>query len=723
MSGYHRLFLGSALGLLTLLFSCVADAASPVVLAPFNSGSFYIGSPLIVGSSGNFYAAAPSSTCCGEIIELTPTGNISTLATLSFASGNEPTSIIQGTDGNFYGTAIKGGSSTCTLWNQTTGGGCGTVFKMIPNGAVSTLTSFTFTNGGEPGFFGGIRGLVEGPDGNFYGTTFEGGTTDASGPCYAQGCGTVFKTTPAGAVSTLVNFDGTNGANPTGGLIVGPNGNLYGTTYTTVFELTLSGTLTTLATVPGGQLNGVILGTDGNFYGTSSVGGGSVFQMTPAGAVTILNDFSGSPAALPNSGSKPSAPVIQASDGNFYGTTNIGGYYGYGTVYKMTQAGELTTLFSFDNDTLGADPNAPLTQGTDGNLYGATPTTFFRVCMSCAAPPQGLAVTNIATGTANLSWTAGAGDVTYNVYAGAASGVISPTPILRGVTGTSVAVTGLTNLTAYSFAVAAVSSGGNSAYSNLVYATPLATAPGAPTVSVTVTNGLATLSWTAPTGPLGSPAAYSYNIYEGSVAGGEGTAPAYTDVTSTAITVAAPADGAGTYYFEVTAVNGNGESGPSNEVNASVATLAAPSVPGIQSAVAGPGTVALTWAAVGSTDTSYSIFEGTAAGDESAIPVQSGITATNVTISGLTNGTRYYFTVVATNPAGTSAASSEVSAVPTPATVPATASSSTSSSSKAITTSASSSGGGGGAMDLWLVAALLSLFVAHRWRSPSTMQM
>lgn len=714
MTLHNRLSLGPAFGLLALLFSSLAGAASPVVLAPFNTGSFYIGSPLIVGSNGNFYATAPSASCCGEILELTPAGSISVLATLSFADGNEPTSIIQGSDGNFYGTAIKGGSSSCTLWNQVADGGCGTVFKMTPSGTVSNLTSFTFTNGGEPGFFGGIEGLVQGPDGNFYGTTFEGGTTDTSGPCYAQGCGTVFKITPAGAVSTLLSFSGTNGANPTGALIVGSNGNFYGTTYTTVYELTLSGTLTALATLPGGQLNGVILGTDGNFYGTSSVGGGSVFQVTQAGAVTILNDFAISPVALPNAGSKPSAPLIQASDGNFYGTTNLGGYYGYGTVFKMTLAGELTTLFSFDNDTLGAEPTAPLTEGPDGNLYGTTPTTFFKVCMSCAAPPQGLAVTNIATDTVDLGWNAALGAETYNVYAGTTGGVVSATPLMTGVTGTSVAVTGLTNLTAYTFAVAALGGGGSSAYSNIVSATPLATVPTAPTLSVTVSNGLATLSWTTPTGPLGSQAAYSYNIYEGSVAGGEATTPAYANITATEITVAAPVAGAGTYYFEVTALNGNGESGPSNEVNASLATLAAPSTPVLNAATAGPGTVALSWAAVG-TDTTYSIFEGTAAGGESSVPVQRGVTTPYVTVAGLTNGTRYYFTVVATNPAGTSAASSELSAVPTPTVVATSSSGSSSSSSTKATTTSASNSSGGGSLDSWTLAALAALYTTQRW--------
>jgi uncharacterized repeat protein (TIGR03803 family) len=665
-----RLIIGSFLAVMTLGVSGLAVAASPIVLASSSSGAFAgIESPLVIGSNGSFYAASQTTSCCGQIIELTPAGAVSTLAPLTFANGDDPNSLILGSDGNFYGTATKGGSSSCTLWNQTADSGCGTLFRVSPAGVVTTVATFDFTTGAWPGFVGGTTGLVQGNDGNFYGTTFEGGTTDGSGPCYAQGCGTVFKVTSSGTQTALVSFDGTNGANPSGGLVVGTDGNFYGTTYTTVFKVTPTGTLTTLATLNGAQLNGLVAGPDGNFYVTSSVGGGAIYQVTSAGAVTIFDNFSTSSLSAPNSGSRPADPLFFASDGNFYGTTIVGGYYGFGTVFQMTPAGVVTTLFSFDNDILGGSPQATLIEGGDGNLYGATPSTFFKVCMDCPSPPQGLAVTNISNGSATLSWDAATGDQTYNVYVGAPGGAIPTTPTLTGITDTSTTVTGLNNLTEYNFYVAAVGTGGNSAYSNLAGATPLATSPAAPTLSVNVSDGIATLTWTVPQDVLSHQAAYSYNVYAASSSGAEGTTPQYTNLAANSITVGAGPNGAGTYYFEVTALNGNGESVVSNEVTAAnLSTLAAPSSP-IVSASGGPGTVALSWSATGTAAT-YSIFEGTSAGGEASAPIETGITDTSVTLAGLKNGTTYYFTVVAINSAGASAASTETSAKPMPAAPP-----------------------------------------------------
>ncbi len=375
--------------LLSLTHPNTSGAASPVVLTSASSGAFSdIESPLVVGSGGNFYVAAETpSGCCGAIIEMTPTGSVSVLASLTFANGSAPNSLIQGSDGSFYGTATKGGSATCALDQKAAGTGCGTVFRVTPAGSISTLATFSFNNGGWPGFIGGSNGLVQASDGDFYGTTFQGGTTDASGPCYSQGCGTLFKVTPSGTLTTVVSFTGANGSNPAGGLIASPNGNLYGTTSNTVFELSPSGTLTTVGLVPAGQLNGVVMGTDGSFYGTAALAGGLVYKMTPTGVVTVLSNFASSPIPAPNAGYSPEDSLVQGSDGNFYGTTNAGGYYGFGTVFQMTPAGAMTTLFSFDNDTLGGSPSSPLTQGADGNLYGSTASTFFRLCLVCAAPP------------------------------------------------------------------------------------------------------------------------------------------------------------------------------------------------------------------------------------------------------------------------------------------------------------------------------------------------
>jgi uncharacterized repeat protein (TIGR03803 family) len=233
----------------------------------------------------------------------------------------------------------------------------------------SNLVTFNGTNGANPS-----AGLVQGTDGSFYGTTYDGG---------ANGDGTVFKMTPIGVLTTLVSFNGTNGANPSGALAQGTNGNFYGTTsaggtnggYGTVFEITPAGVLTSLVSF--NNTNGadpaapLVLGTNGIFYGTTYYGGasgnnGTVFQMTPAGVMTTMVSFNDA------DGANPQAPLTQGPDGNFYGTTAAGGTYAdKGTVFRMTSSGALTSLISF-NGTNGEFPSAGLTLGSDGNFYGAT---------------------------------------------------------------------------------------------------------------------------------------------------------------------------------------------------------------------------------------------------------------------------------------------------------------------------------------------------------------
>jgi uncharacterized repeat protein (TIGR03803 family) len=258
----------------------------------------------------------------------------------------------------------------------------GTEFSVTTNGTLSTLVSFNSNNGANP-----WAGLTLGTDGNFYGTTYSGGSG-------SNGGGTVFQVTTSGTLTTLVSFDGDNGYHPWAGLTLGNDGNLYGTTtglgsggYGTVFKITPAGTLTPLASFSG--TNGaypyaaLTLGKDGNFYGTTEGGGstnstytngmGTVFKITPAGTLTTLASFSDT------NGANPYAALTVGNDGNFYGTTAGGGItnstypYGMGTVFKITPAGALTTLASF-SDTNGANPYAALTVGKDGNFYG---TTYF----------------------------------------------------------------------------------------------------------------------------------------------------------------------------------------------------------------------------------------------------------------------------------------------------------------------------------------------------------
>ena len=316
---------------------------------------------LVQGSDGNFYGTTGQggSANDGTIFKVTPTGIFTTLVSFNGANGAFPFSsaLVEGSDGNFYGTTQGGGSSQD-----------GTVFKMTPAGVLSTLISFNGANGDEP-----MASLVQGSDGNFYGTTFLGGS---------GGEGTVFMMTPAGALTTLVSFNGSNGAYPSTALVQGSDGNFYGTTESggiggsghegTVFKVTPTGVLTTLVSFNG--TNGafpqtaLVQGSDGNFYGTTIADGndeGTVFKMTPAGILTTLVLFNGA------NGVNPEGELIQGSDGNFYGTTNYGGSGNIGTIFKLTPAGVLTTLVSFTGPN-GTFPVAALVQGKDGNFYGTT---------------------------------------------------------------------------------------------------------------------------------------------------------------------------------------------------------------------------------------------------------------------------------------------------------------------------------------------------------------
>ncbi len=315
---------------------------------------------LVQGTDGNFYGTTTTGGANnkGTVFKITPSGTVTVLH--SFAGppndGNGPTAgLIQASDGNFYGTTEFGGSN-----------GTGTVFKITPSGTVTILYSFACSDGCSP-----LGGLIQASDGNFYGTTSFEGTSSR---------GTVFKITPSGTVTILYSFVCSDGCYPRGGLVQGSDGNFYGTTSLggasnkgTVFKITPNGTLTFLHTFEGSDGNGpyagLIQASNGNFYGTTYAGGasddGTVFEITPQGALTTIYSFDGT------HGNGPMAALVQASDGNFYGTTYLGGANDRGTLFEITPQGALTTLHSFNGGD-GSDPEAGLVQASDGNFYGTT---------------------------------------------------------------------------------------------------------------------------------------------------------------------------------------------------------------------------------------------------------------------------------------------------------------------------------------------------------------
>ena len=312
-------------------------------------------------TNGNFYGTTQNGGAysSGTIFRMIPSGRVTTIFSFddSDTGGSLPEAgLVQSLDGNLYGTTQNGGVN-----------GFGTIFKTTTNGNLTTVYSFDGGDGAFPD-----APMIVATDGNMYGTTSSGG---------ADGAGEVFQLSPGGALLQVGSFNYTNGFNPNK-LLQGADGTFYGTTYGggsngdgVIFNLTTNGPVSPLysfAFFNGGflPLGGLAQDADGTFYGTTFEGGafgfGTVFSLSRSGAVTTVYSFTGG-----NDGSHPSADLIQASDGNFYGTTSQAGAYNAGTVFRLGPGGNLVTLATFDGYN-GSNPLAPLVQGVDGNLYGTT---------------------------------------------------------------------------------------------------------------------------------------------------------------------------------------------------------------------------------------------------------------------------------------------------------------------------------------------------------------
>jgi uncharacterized repeat protein (TIGR03803 family) len=307
-------------GKLTMIYSFDGPSADPFA-------------GLVQATNGNLYG----TTCCagvsGTVFQITPGGKLTTI--YSFCSrngcpdGGDPRAgLAQATNGKLYGTTYYGGANNV-----------GTVFQITPSGKLTTIYSFDGTDGANP-----FAGLVQATNGKLYGTTYYGGANDV---------GTVFQITPSGKLTTIYSFAGTGGANPIAGLVQAANGNLYGTTnrggandYGTVFKITPSGKLTTLYSFcsqngcsdGGGPRAGLVQATNGKLYGTTSLAGayngGTVFQITPSGKLTTLYSFCSRDSCT--DGSNPYAGLVQATNGNLYGTTDAGGTHNAGTVFRLS---------------------------------------------------------------------------------------------------------------------------------------------------------------------------------------------------------------------------------------------------------------------------------------------------------------------------------------------------------------------------------------------------
>jgi uncharacterized repeat protein (TIGR03803 family) len=337
-------------------------------LVEFNKTTGYPpNAPLVQGLDGSLYGTTEQGGAYGgqygggTVFQFTTAGALTTLynfcAEANCADGRFPSAgMILGTDGNFYGVTSAGGnySSECQSW------GCGTIFKITPQGTLTTLYSFCSQANCPDGQYP-VSALVLGTDGDFYGTTRVGGAPSVA-DCFIgtgpQGCGTIFKISSQGTLTTIYSFcsqtNCSDGDFP-GQLVLGVDGNLYGTTSYggnnnagTFFKFTPQGTMTTVYSfAEGSGATGVIQAADGNFYGTTIT---YFFKITPQGTLTTIAQ-----------GGSPDGQLLQATDGNFYGTT------GY-SLFKLTPSGSLTTLRNFKT----GFPSGGVFQATNGIIYGTT---------------------------------------------------------------------------------------------------------------------------------------------------------------------------------------------------------------------------------------------------------------------------------------------------------------------------------------------------------------
>jgi uncharacterized repeat protein (TIGR03803 family) len=348
---------------LTALYSFTGQGGGPTAgLVADNEGNFY-------GTTE--YGGNPACALgCGSVFKMNSSGNVKLLYRFTGkADGGTPyTGLIRDVAGNLYGTTRYGGNFVC-------GGGCGTVFKIDAAGHETVLHSFTGADGWVP------QGrLVRDATGNLYGTTYDGGDVTCNPP---YGCGAVFKLDAENNETVLYAFSGTtDGRFPSSGLIRDAAGNLYGATLSggsgdvgTVFKVDANGKETVLHSFAG-EADGsspftdlVRLGAD--LYGTTATGGtfgyGTVFKVdATTGNETVVYNFTGR-----SDGRYPLAGLVSDAQGNLYGTTSQGGSsFVFGTVFRLDQNGNETVLDTFTGGLDGKYPQGNLVRDAAGNLYG-----------------------------------------------------------------------------------------------------------------------------------------------------------------------------------------------------------------------------------------------------------------------------------------------------------------------------------------------------------------
>ncbi len=650
------------------------------------------GGELVQTSDGTFYAvaAAGGANNTGAILAFKK-GDTQPTPIYSFTAasgpeggpqaqtngdGMEPTAgLALGNDGFLYGTTSAGG-----LFGQ------GTVFRISTAGVLTSLHTFTAqdanglsTDGSTP-----LGKLVQASDGNLYGTTVFGG---------ASGEGVVFRISPSGAFSVVYAFPGVDGngfnasgTQPSAGLILASDGNLYGVAehggangFGTVFSITLSGqfgvvhTFSAASTATASNLDGglptasLMQARDGNLYGTTSAigayGNGTIFRLSLQGVFTTLYSFNGIlPGANEFDGTNPAGPLVEGPDGTLYGTAAQGGAAGDGAVFGVSPSGVYSLLYSFGSTSVtGAGPSGGLIFGADGNLYGLTVTipgftesagtagTAYMLVSTSAPSLVNLAATptsGIIGAVFTLSWTSPSGSLCafFTPSENSSVGATGSVTVSPGVAGTFA-----------DFLTCGTPLGDANTYVLLTVLTPMPTA----TLTVSPTSitlgSSATLSWTS-TGDADCTGNFSGTVILAQNASQEVT-PTNTGVNNYILTCTNAAGiTTASASLAVTAA-----AKPTVTIAVSPTSIAATS-----------GTATLTWSSTGAPNCAAS---GAWSGSQ---PTSSMMPITNLPAG------QYTYTLSCTGPGGSASASTSLSVN-------------------------AASGGGGGALSWWMIVGLSAL--------------
>jgi uncharacterized repeat protein (TIGR03803 family) len=317
-----------------------------------SEGSFFI-NPLVEGPDGWLYGTTlvGGDNGFGIVFRVSTAGAYEKLASFDSTTGMFPNGLILASDGAFYGTTYYG-----LLGNS------GSAFRFTPGGGITVIHAF-----GDSNEFSPSGRLYQAANGDFYGVT----TFSATGP------GTVFRMTTAGATTVLHVFSNSDGAHPVAGVTAGADGNLYGTTEQggpdpgnplgVIYKIDSQDVVTTVHafTMADGLVApqaALLLASDGKLYGTA----GSIFRLETDGGVTLVH------ALTQLEGTTLVAPLIEPTTGHLFGTAELGGAGGYGTVFDCDFAGNLEVVYAFEGSAEGLAPSAGVVQGADGSFYGTT---------------------------------------------------------------------------------------------------------------------------------------------------------------------------------------------------------------------------------------------------------------------------------------------------------------------------------------------------------------